>query len=459
MQAKSGQWNNNLAFLLAATGSAVGLGNIWGFPYKAGENGGGLFVLLYIFFVIVLGLPVFMAEVFIGKVGKGNPVGAVEALAKKTKSSRNWNLVAYSGILASLIIAGYYAVIAGLVINYGFIAAAGFVGTDPGVVYAQEISSFWEMTFWFSIFLLGSGIVVGFGIEKGIESAMRILLPLLFVLVILMVGYGAVRGDMPAALDYLFSWKADQFNPGTVQAAVGQAFFSLSIGMGTLMAFGSYMPKSQQVSKSSVIVVTADTGVALFAGLAIFPLVFFFALDPTAGTELVFKTMTTAFAEMGLFGQFIGPLFYFLLAVAAFSSMISILEPSVVFVSEKFNFSRFKSSMCIVVICFFLSLISVAGFNVLNDLSIGALDNPFEAMKYLADDFLLLLVGTGISLFVGHRLQNVITAEATGISNTFLLNLWVVILKYISPISLMIIWLLGNAQVLFGVNLLDYLLI
>ena len=215
MQAKSGQWNNNLAFLLAATGSAVGLGNIWGFPYKAGENGGGLFVLLYIFFVIVLGLPVFMAEVFIGKVGKGNPVGAVEALAKKTKSSRNWNLVAYSGILASLIIAGYYAVIAGLVINYGFIAAAGFVGTDPGVVYAQEISSFWEMTFWFSIFLIGSGIVVGFGIEKGIESAMRILLPLLFVLVILMVGYGAVRGDMPAALDYLFSWKADQFNPGT----------------------------------------------------------------------------------------------------------------------------------------------------------------------------------------------------------------------------------------------------
>jgi NSS family neurotransmitter:Na+ symporter len=284
-----------------------------------------------------------MAEVFIGKVGKGNPVGAVEALAKKTKSSRNWNLVAYSGILASLIIAGYYAVIAGLVINYGFIAAAGFVGTDPGVVYAQEISSFWEMTFWFSIFLIGSGIVVGFGIEKGIESAMRILLPLLFVLVILMVGYGAVRGDMPAALDYLFSWKADQFNPGTVQAAVGQAFFSLSIGMGTLMAFGSYMPKSQQVSKSSVIVVTADTGVALFAGLAIFPLVFFFALDPTAGTELVFKTMTTAFAEMGLFGQFIGSLFYFLLAVAAFSSMISILEPSVVFVSEKFNFSRFKS--------------------------------------------------------------------------------------------------------------------
>ena len=452
MQAKSNQWNNNLAFLLAATGSAVGLGNIWGFPYKAGENGGGLFVLLYMFFVVVLGLPVFMAEVFIGKKGKANPVSAVENLAKTSNSSRSWNLVGYSGILASLLIAGYYAVIAGLVINYGFISLAGFGELDPAVVYATEVSSFWEMTFWFSLFLVGSGIVVGFGIDKGIESAMRILLPMLFVLVLLLVGYGAIKGDMPSALNYLFSWKADQFNAGTIQAAVGQAFFSLSIGMGTLMAFGSYMPKNQTVSKASVIVVTADTGVALFAGLAIFPLVFFFALDPTAGTELVFKTMTTAFAEMGTLGQFIGPLFYFLLAVAAFSSMISILEPSVVFVSEKFSVSRFKAAFIIVVVCFFLSLVSVAGFNVWKDVTIGALDNPFEAMKYLADDFLLLLVGTGISVFVGWRLENTINSDVMGLENKFLLNLWVFVLKWVSPISLLTIWTLGNLQILFGIS-------
>ena len=452
MQAKSNQWNNNLAFLLAATGSAVGLGNIWGFPYKAGENGGGLFVLLYMFFVVVLGLPVFMAEVFIGKSGKANPVSAVENLAKSSNSSKKWNLVGYSGILASLLIAGYYAVIAGLVINYGFIALAGFGNADPALVYATEISSFWEMTFWFSIFLIASGVVVGLGIDKGIEGAMRILLPMLFVLVLLLVGYGAIKGDMPAALNYLFSWKAEQFSAGTIQAAVGQAFFSLSIGMGTLMAFGSYMPKDQKVSKASVIVVTADTGVALFAGLAIFPLVFFFALDPTAGTELVFKTMTTAFAEMGSLGQFIGPLFYFLLAVAAFSSMISILEPSVVFVSEKFSISRFKAAFFIVIVCFFLSLVSVAGFNVWKDVSIGALDNPFEAMKYLADDFLLLLVGTGISVFVGWRLENTINSDVMGLDNKFLLNLWVFILKWVSPISLLIIWTLGNLEILFDIS-------
>lgn len=452
MQAKSNQWNNNLAFLLAATGSAVGLGNIWGFPYKAGENGGGLFVLLYLFFVIVLGLPVFMAEVFIGKAGKGNPVSAIENLAVKTNSSKKWNLVGYAGILASLIIAGYYAVIAGLVVNYGFIAAAGFSAADPSIVYAAEVASFWEMTFWFSVFLIASGVVVGYGIDAGIEKAMRILLPMLFILVILMVGYGAVRGDMASALNYLFSWKAEQFNAGTIQAAVGQAFFSLSIGMGTLMAFGSYMPKEQKLANASVIVVTADTAVALFAGLAIFPLVFFFALDPTAGTELVFKTMTTAFAEMGTLGQFIGPLFYFLLAVAAFSSMISILEPSVVFLSEKFSMTRVKATTYVVSLCFLLSLVSVAGFNVWKDVSIGSLDNPFEAMKYLADDFLLLLVGTGISVFVGWRLENTINSDITGIHNKGLMNLWVLILKWVSPISLLTIWLLGNLQILFGIS-------
>ena len=209
---KSNQWNNNLAFLLAATGSAVGLGNIWGFPYKAGENGGGLFVLLYLFFVIVLGLPVFMAEVFIGKTGKGNQFQQSKTLQLNQKSSKSWNLVGYAGILASLIIAGYYAVIAGLVVNYGFIAAAGFGASDPSTVYAAGVANFWEMTFWFSAFLVASGIVVGYGIDQGIEKAMRILLPMLFVLVILMVGYGAVRGDMASALNYLFSWKADQFN-------------------------------------------------------------------------------------------------------------------------------------------------------------------------------------------------------------------------------------------------------
>ena len=155
---------------------------------------------------------------------------------------------------------------------------------------------------------------------------------------------------------------------------------------------------------------------------------------------------------MGTLGQFIGPLFYFLLAVAAFSSMISILEPSVVFVSEKFSVSRFKAAFIIVIVCFFLSLVSVAGFNVWKDVTIGALDNPFEAMKYLADDFLLLLVGTGISVFVGWRLENTINSDVMGLENKFLLNLWVFVLKWVSPISLLTIWALGNLQILFGIS-------
>ena len=462
MSSQSSQWNNNTAFLLAATGSAVGLGNIWGFPYKAAENGGGLFVLLYIFFVITLGFPVFMAEVFIGKKGKSNPVSSVESLAIKSKSSKSWGIVGYAGILASLIIAGYYAVIAGFVIDYGFISAQGVAeGTAKGI-WATQQSTFWDMTFWTLLFIFGSCYVVANGIDAGIDKAMRFLLPMLFVLVIAMVGYGAYQGDFNAGLDYLFSAKTDKFNsPGevaaTVQAAIGQAFFSLSIGMGTLMAFGSYMPSSQKVSKASSVVVTADTGVALLAGLAIFPLAFGLGFNPAenafGGSALVFETMPEAFAKLGPFGQFVGPLFFFLLAVAAFSSMISILEPSVAFLTQKFSMTRMKATGIILLVCISLSLVSIAGHNVWKDVSLGALDNPFEFMKYFADDFLLLLVGTGMSVFVGWRLQSVVDKETMGISSTAFMSVWIFILKWISPVFLMTIWVLGNAQVLFKTDL------
>jgi len=464
MATQSSQWNNNTAFLLAATGSAVGLGNIWGFPYKAAENGGGLFVLLYIFFVITLGFPVFMAEVFIGKKGKSNPVSSVESLAAKSNSSKKWGIVGYAGILASLIIAGYYAVIAGFVIDYGFISAQGVAEGTAKDIWANQQSTFFDMTFWTVLFIVGSCYVVANGIDAGIDKAMRFLLPMLFMLVLAMVGYGAYQGDFNAGIDYLFSWKADDIETtgqaaAIVQAAIGQAFFSLSIGMGTLMAFGSYMPSSQKVSKASGVVVTADTGVALLAGLAIFPLAFGLGFDPKedafGGSALVFETMPEAFAQLGVIGQVVGPLFFFLLAVAAFSSMISILEPSVAFLTQKFSMSRMKATGIILLVCISLSLVSIAGHNVWKDVSVGALDNPFEFMKYFADDFLLLLVGTGMSVFVGWRLQKVIDADTMGISNTTMMNLWVFILKWVSPIFLMTIWTLGNLQVLFEYDLLD----
>ena len=464
MATQSSQWNNNTAFLLAATGSAVGLGNIWGFPYKAAENGGGLFVLLYIFFVITLGFPVFMAEVFIGKKGKSNPVSSVESLAAKSNSSKKWGIVGYAGILASLIIAGYYAVIAGFVIDYGFISAQGVAEGTAKDIWANQQSTFFDMTFWTVLFIVGSCYVVANGIDAGIDKAMRFLLPMLFILVLAMVGYGAYQGDFNAGINYLFSWKADDIETtgqaaAIVQAAIGQAFFSLSIGMGTLMAFGSYMPSSQKVSKASGVVVTADTGVALLAGLAIFPLAFGLGFDPKedafGGSALVFETMPEAFAQLGVIGQVVGPLFFFLLAVAAFSSMISILEPSVAFLTQKFSMSRMKATGIILLVCISLSLVSIAGHNVWKDVSVGALDNPFEFMKYFADDFLLLLVGTGMSVFVGWRLQKVIDADTMGISNTTMMNLWVFILKWVSPIFLMTIWTLGNLQVLFEYDLLD----
>ena len=452
MKAESSQWNNNTAFLLAATGSAVGLGNIWGFPYKAGENGGGLFVLLYIFFVITLGLPVFMAEVFIGKKGKSNPVSSIESLAAQSNSSKGWNIVGYGGILASLIIAGYYAVIAGFVLNYGFLSAGGVEEGAAKALWADEQTQFGDMTMWTVIFIAGSCYVVANGIDAGIDKAMRFLLPMLFLLVLAMVGYGAYEGDFAKGVSYLFSWKSDDFSAGTVQAAIGQAFFSLSIGMGTLMAFGSYMPSNQKVSNASGVVVTADTGVALLAGLAIFPLAFGLGFQPGEGSALVFETMTEAFSKLGVIGQFVGPLFFFLLAIAAFSSMISILEPSVAFLTQKFSMSRMKATGIILMVCVLLSLVSIAGHNVWKDIAIGALDNPFVAMKYFADDFLLLLVGTGMSIFVGWRLQKVVDADTMGINNPAMMNIWIFILKWVSPIFLMVIWALGNLQILFDIR-------
>ena len=303
-------------------------------------------------------------------------------------------------------------------------------------IWANQQSTFFDMTFWTVLFIVGSCYVVANGIDAGIDKAMRFLLPMLFILVLAMVGYGAYQGDFVAGVEYLFSWKANDIKTtgeaaAIVQAAIGQAFFSLSIGMGTLMAFGSYMPSSQKVSKASGVVVTADTGVALLAGLAIFPLAFGLGFDPQedafGGSALVFETMPEAFAQLGVIGQIVGPLFFFLLAVAAFSSMISILEPSVAFLTQKFSMSRMKATGIILLVCILLSLVSIAGHNVWKDVSIGALDNPFEAMKYFADDFLLLLVGTGMSIFVGWRLQKVVDADTMGINNTAMMNLWVFI--------------------------------
>ena len=252
---------------------------------------------------------------------------------------------------------------------------------------------------------------------------MRVLLPMLFVLVFAMVGYGAYAGDFSKGLEYLFSWKAeDGITAGMIQGAIGQAFFSLSIGMGTLMAFGAYMPNDQKVSKASGVVVTADTGVAILAGLAIFPLAFGIygaQWSPDAGGDtLVFVTLTEAFARLGDLGQFVGPLFFFLLAVAAFSSMISILEPSVAFVTEKLTRNPTKNTrkiatLIIMAICFALSLISVAGHNVWADKSLGTLENPFEMMKYFADDFLLLLVGAGMSGSLSGRIMRAASTRAS----------------------------------------------
>ena len=428
-----GAWIGKWTFILAATGSAVGLGNIWGFPYKAGTNGGGAFVLIYLGCILIIGLPIMISEIIIGRKAGNSPINAMKNVALESKSSSSWQIVGWSGIFAGILILSFYSVIAGICLNYIFISATSSGTLSSPDQFSSVISSPVNLIFWHTLFIVMTALIVSAGIKDGIGRMVKILMPMLGFLMIFMVAYSMINGDFTKAISFLFAPDFSNVTSDTLLQAMGQAFFSLSLGMGSIMAYGAYMPKDQQVVSSSFTVASLDTLIAMLAGLAIFPIIFAFNLEPNSGPGLVFVSMLSAFNQMQ-FGQLIGPLFFILLSVAALSSSISLLEPGVAYLSEEGILSRKRSAEIISFFIWILGIGSALSFNVWSDVDIIPDKNFLDSMDFIANQILLPLGGMFIAIFVGWFMKESLIKDEIGQTNNALYLMWRFFVKFIAPL-------------------------
>ena len=427
-----GAWIGKWTFILAATGSAVGLGNIWGFPYKAGTNGGGAFVLIYLGCILIIGMPIMISEIILGRRSGNSPINAMRYIALESNRSSSWQVVGWSGIFAGILILSFYSVIAGICLNYIFISATSSGTFSSSEQFSNVIASPINLILWHTVFMILTALIVSAGIKDGIGRMVKILMPLLGFLMIFMVIYSIINGDFSRAMSFLFAPDFSNVTSDTLLQAMGQAFFSLSLGMGSIMAYGAYMPKEQKVVGTSFTVASLDTLIAILAGLAIFPIIFAFNLEPNSGPGLVFVSMLSAFNQMQ-FGQFIGPLFFILLSVAALSSSISLLEPGVAYMSEENILSRRGSAQIISFFVWILGIGSALSFNIWSDFSLIGDRNFLDSMDFIANQILLPLGGMLIAIFVGWFMKKSLIEDELGPINTNLYVLWRFFVKFIAP--------------------------
>ncbi|WP_454831376.1 sodium-dependent transporter [Pseudoxanthomonas wuyuanensis] len=418
-----GMWSSRLMFVLAAAGSAVGLGNIWRFPYLTSDNGGGAFVLVYLACIAVVGLPILIAEVLIGRRGRMSPINTLRKMAKEYGTSRGWVGIGWLGIVAGVLILSFYSVVGGWTLHYSWLYVKQLFGGaplgDPSVAFRSLLSDPLELTFWHAVFMLLTTVVVALGVEKGLERAVRFLMPALFVLLLLLVGYGFTTGHMGEAATFLFKPDFSRISGGVFLSAMGQAFFTLSLGMATMMTYGAYLPR-EGISIPRVVIAVAltDTSVALLAGLAIFPIVIAFGLEPAGGGPgLIFNSLPLAFEAMPL-GTMYGLLFFGLLAIAAWTSSISLLEPGTAFLSEKFGLKHRKGSALLLAgVSWAVGLLSVLSLNLWSDVKVPAGvnvlggKNIMDLIEFLANDLMLPLGGMLIALFAGWALSRTVLRE------------------------------------------------
>ncbi len=445
-----GQWSSRWVFILAATGSAIGLGNIWRFPYITGENGGGAFVLIYLLCVAAVGIPIMMAETLIGRRGRRSPINSMRALAEEEGLSSNWRYLGWLGVAAGFLILSFYSVVAGWSVAYIFYVGGGVFADATveasGAQFEALTGSAWRLLGWHSLFMVMTAFVVARGVQGGLEKAAKWLMPALFVLLIVIVAYAIATGDIGGAISYLFEPDFSEVTGASVMAALGQAFFSLSLGMGAIMIYGSYLPADSSIPRTIGAVAVCDTFVAMLAGLAIFPLVFGFGLEPGSGPGLVFVTLTIAFGHMPA-GQLFGALFFVLLTVAAWTSAISLLEPVVAWLVESFRWSRRRASAFAGFGAWLLGVGSLLSFNHWSDVELMG-RNFFSWCEFLSTTAMLPAGGLLIAIFAGWRMARGSTVDELGIGDGILYSTWRLLVQVVAPIGVIAIFL--NALGVFG---------
>jgi NSS family neurotransmitter:Na+ symporter len=415
-----GHWSSRMAFVLAVTGSAVGLGNVWKFPYVAGQNGGGAFVIVYLLCVVLIGMPVMMSEILIGRRGRRNPVATMALLGEEEGSSSRWQFVGGMGVLAGILILSYYSVIAGWTLAYIVKSATGvFTGADAAIV-GQQFGGFvgdWRaVAFCHTLFMGLTIFVVMRGVERGLEQAVRFMVPALLVLMLVLLGYSLTSGHFGEGVAFMFTPDFSKLTWDSVP----------------------YLPEETSIIGASGAVVTADTLIAILAGLVIFPLVFANGLDPADGPGLVFQTLPLALGQMPG-GAFFSTLFFVLLSFAAWTSALGLMEPAVAWLVERFNKTRAQAAVIIGGLIWLLGFGTVFSFNVFANLSVYK-GTVFDNLDHLTNNIMLPLGGLFIAVFAGWVMCRNSTAEELGGAG-LLYKLWRMLARFLVPVGILFVFL------------------
>ncbi len=441
---KSEHWSSRFAFILAAVGAAVGLGNFWRFPYMAGENGGSVFVVVYILCIIAVALPILMAELLIGRRGGLSAVGSVRKVAVESDRSASWRVIGWISMIAAFLILSYYSVIAGWVIAYippavtG--ALKGITAEASGARFDALLAAPGLLVFYHALFMVLTVFIVSRGVIRGIERAVEILMPLFFVMLLVVVVYSWVTGDTDRAFAFLFSPDFSKITPSMVLDAIGQAFFSIGVGMAIMITYGAYLTPATNIPRSSSIICFADTLVAVLAGIAIFPIVFAVGLDPASGPGLIFVTLPVAFGQMP-FGQIFGTVFFALALFAALTSSISLLEIVVSWGEEHTSWSRARLAYVSGLSAWVIGIASVLSTNIWADVYLLGMFTPFQTMTifdlldYLTANIMLPVAGLLTAIFAGWFVQKALTLRELGLPDGAAYAIWRILVRYVAPVS------------------------
>ncbi|WP_347047323.1 sodium-dependent transporter [Bacteroides fragilis] len=442
-----GNFGSKLGVILASAGSAVGLGNIWRFPYETGNHGGAAFILIYLGCILLLGLPIMIAEFLIGRHSQANTARAYQILAPGTQ----WRWVGRMGVLAGFLILGYYSVVAGWTLEYIFEAVSNsFAGKTP----AEFISSFqsfssnpWRPALWLTLFLLATHFIIVKGVEKGIEKSSKIMMPTLFIIILILVGCSVTLPGAGKGIEFLLKPDFSKVDGNVFLGAMGQAFFSLSLGMGCLCTYASYFSKNTNLTRTAFSVGIIDTFVAVLAGFIIFPAAFSVGIQPDAGPSLIFITLPNvfqqAFSGIPILAYIFSVMFYVLLALAALTSTISLHEVVTAYLHEEFNFTRGKAARLVTTGCILLGILCSLSLGVTKEFTIFEL-GMFDLFDFVTAKLMLPLGGLLISIFTGWYLdKKLVWSEITnnGTLKVPTYKLIIFILKYVAPIAISVIFI------------------
>lgn len=463
-------WSSRFAFVMAAIGSAVGLGNLWRFPAEAGANGGGAFVIFYILCVVLIGLPLLLSETLIGRHGGSSAVESAAKVARDSGASAGWSVLAGVGVLGAFLILSFYSVVAGWVLYYvgvfasdlagslGNISSGAFAGQDRASIEALLPALFANpalLIVLHAVFMAITLFFVARGVSSGIEVVAVWLMPAFFLLFLGITIYSAVTGDFARALDFLFAFEpARLLHPPVMLSALGQAFFSLSLGSALMITYGAYAGRDTNLAGASTIIGFADTSVAIIAGLAIFPIVFAAGLDTASGPTLMFQTLPAAFQSMP-FGSLIGLLFFVMVTFAALTSSVALLEAPTSWMIHRFAMKRATAATVLAVIAFGIGILAALSFNTMADfrplafIPLFAENNFFDAVDGVTSKILLPLSGLLTAIFIGWVADKRLTDAENGLEGTMHL-IWRFLVAWLCPIVLTAILVLGIFPGLMG---------